>query len=142
MTDNWHVLLVEDEPRDQELMVWGLTSHGLGPSRIRCANSAEEAIKALEDPEPPGLVLLDLRLPGQGGLAVLRHIRSHDRTRRVPVIVLSAALESSTIAEAYDLGANSCVKKPHSLDEFEQLMNHVATYWTRALLPGQEPRKP
>ena len=77
----------------------------------------------------PRLVLLDLKLPKVDGLEVLREIRAHDRTRSVPVVVLTSSQEERDIAASYRLGANSFVSKPVAFDEFTSTVAELGRYW-------------
>lgn len=124
------ILLVEDN-RDDEL----LTVRALRASRIRnrlvVARDGVEAIERLSDPLTPlpQLVLLDLKLPRVDGFEVLRRIRSEDRTRLLPVVVLTASDETSDIRRSYELGANSYIRKPVDFDQFVRAVRELGMYW-------------
>jgi two-component system response regulator len=79
--------------------------------------------------EAPALVLLDLHLPKIDGLEVLRQLRADERTRRVPVVVLTSSSEEADILRSYDLGANSFVRKPVEFEQFIEAAAHLGLYW-------------
>lgn len=124
------ILLVEDN-RDDEL----LTVRALQASRIRnrlvVARDGVEAIERLADPRTPlpQLVLLDLKLPRVDGFEVLRRIRGEDRTRLLPVVVLTASDETSDIRRSYELGANSYIRKPVDFNQFVRAVRELGMYW-------------
>jgi two-component system response regulator len=74
-------------------------------------------------------VLLDLKLPGIGGLDVLRALRARAETRRVPVVVLTTSDEESDVAGCYDLGVNSYIRKPVAFDAFNDVVSQLGLYW-------------
>jgi len=77
----------------------------------------------------PALVLLDLKLPKVGGLEVLRRIRADERTRRLPVVILTSSREEQDGAASYDLGVNSYIRKPVDFNQFAQAIQHLGLYW-------------
>jgi two-component system response regulator len=77
----------------------------------------------------PALVLLDLKLPRVDGLEVLRQIRADPRTSRLPVVVLTTSKEEQDVAQSYDLGANSYIRKPVDFTQFAQAVEHLGLYW-------------
>ncbi len=131
------ILLVEDNPSDV-----GLTQRALAKSHVSnelvVAEDGQEALDYLfgagayagrEMTELPALVLLDLKLPRVDGLQVLRQIRADDRTRRLPVVILTTSKEEQDVAQSYDLGANSYVRKPVDFTQFAQAVEHLGLYW-------------
>lgn len=131
------ILLVQDNPLEVELMLRPLRE--LAPEHeIGVARDGEEALdyllargvfrRRLGAPLPR-LVLLDLKLPRMDGPEVVRALRSSHRTSAVPVVVLVPAAEPREIAQCYQVGANSCVRKPVRFPEFYAVMQGVAKYW-------------
>ena len=131
------ILLVEDNPSDVEL-----TRRALAKSRIAnelvVAEDGQEALDYLfatgkhtgrDMSNIPALVLLDLKLPGMDGLEVLRQIRGDPRTSRLPVVILTTSMEEQDVAQSYDLGANSYIRKPVDFTQFAQAVEHLGLYW-------------
>jgi two-component system response regulator len=79
--------------------------------------------------ENPDLVLLDLGLPGISGFEVLRSIRQRPETRRIPVVILTCSSRPGDVADGYELGANSFIRKPEGYDEFKALVGQLERYW-------------
>jgi two-component system response regulator len=131
------ILLVEDNPSDIELTQRALAkSHIL--NQLVIAEDGQEALDYLfghkklagEDiSELPALILLDLKLPRLDGLEVLRQIRSHPHTSRLPVVILTTSKEERDIAQSYDLGANSYIHKPVDFIQFVDAVAHLGLYW-------------
>jgi CheY-like chemotaxis protein len=90
--------------------------------------------------ELPALVLLDLKLPKFDGLEVLRRIRGDERTRRLPVVVLTSSAEEQDVAASYDLGVNSYIRKPVDFVQFAEAIQHIGLYWL--VLNQPPPRAP
>jgi CheY-like chemotaxis protein len=138
------ILLVEDNPRDAELTLRTLRKHNLGNHVVHVKDgqaaldwllgAATEAGQDASD--PPKVVLLDLKLPKVGGLEVLRAIRAHERTRLLPVVVMTSSQEQSDVIESYRLGVNSYVVKPVEFDAFSAAVARLGHYW---LLVNEEP---
>lgn len=132
-----NILLVEDNADDVEL-----TLHAFRSSRVAndivVARDGESALSYLFGTGPyagrdvrelPALVLLDLKLPGIGGIDVLRALRARAETRRVPVVVLTTSDEKADVAGCYDLGVNSYIRKPVAFDAFNDVVNQLGLYW-------------
>ena len=134
------ILLVEDNPDDERLTRRALhRSHLAHP--IVVARNGEEALRQVFGSAPlPCVVLLDLKLPKVDGLEVLRQIRSSDRTRLLPVVMLTSSSEDRDIIESYSLGANSYVRKPVNIDEFTEAVRQLGLYW--ALISELPPTLP
>lgn len=131
------ILLVEDNPNDEELTLRALRRSNI-MNEVVVARDGEEALDylfsrgkfALHDPElPPAVVLLDLKLPKVSGIDVLRQIRNHPRTRRLPVVVLTSSKQERDLIEVYELGANSFIYKPVDFDKFSEAIGHLGMYW-------------
>jgi len=124
------ILLIEDNPDDVELTRLALRETDL-PTRMVVARDGVEAVEALlgESAIHPQLVLLDLKLPKLDGLDVLQRMRADDRTRNLPVVVLTSSLENEDLARCYALGANSYVRKPVDYARFVDVVNRLGIYW-------------
>ena len=128
------ILLVEDSADDVELTRLALEENKIA-NTVVVARDGEEAINALSTEsiagygERPALILLDLNLPKVDGIQVLRHIRTNERTRLVPVVILTSSEEERGLIESYKLGANSYVRKPVDFAEFLDAMKHLGFYW-------------
>jgi len=142
------ILLVEDNPDDELLTLRALRKHNLG-NQVVVARDGAEALEFLfasgrhadRDPRSmPQVVLLDLKLPKVDGLEVLQRVRADERTRYVPVVVLTSSSEERDIVESYRLGANSYVRKPVDFNEFVRAARQLGLYWLlvneRAPTPG------
>lgn len=137
MSKSHIILLVEDNPNDIELTLIAFEKSGV-PNEIAIARDGQEAFDYLygtgpyagRDPQPsPRVVLLDLKLPKIDGLEVLRRMRTDERTRRLPVVVLTSSIEESDLIRSYDLGANSFVRKPVDFVQFAETARRLAQYW-------------
>jgi len=123
------ILLVEDNPNDAELTERALRKSELG-ARLALARDGAEALAYLFSDRPrPRVVFLDLKLPKIDGIEVLRRVRADDRTRSMPVVVLTSSQEERDISECYKLGVNSYVVKPVEFDKFYQAVRDLGTYW-------------
>lgn len=135
--DQRAILLVEDNPSDVELTRRALLkSHIANPLIV--AEDGQEALDYLFGggkyeqrgwTDLPALVLLDLKLPGVNGLEVLRQIRANSDTSRLPVIILTTSQEEPDVAQSYDLGANSYIRKPVDFVQFVEAVSHLGLYW-------------
>ncbi len=131
------VLLVEDSPNDAELTTRALKKHNLA-NRLLHVKDGEEALEYLfgngryADHNPaiyPKVVLLDLRLPKVDGLDVLRRMRGDERTKAMPVVVLTSSHEDSDRIKSYNLGVNSYVVKPVEFENFSKAVTDLGLYW-------------
>jgi len=132
------VLLVEDNPDDTELTIHALTEGNRSLHLLHLKDGVEAldfifAKRSLEKQKIQNdlkLVLLDLKLPKLDGLEVLRKIREDERTRTLPVVILTSSRERRDIAEAYKLGVNSYVVKPVGYDNYVKTISALAFYWS------------
>lgn len=138
------ILLVEDNPRDAELALRALRQRNLANHVVWVKDGAEAleflfgtgAYAGQTLAAPPRVILLDLKLPKVDGLEVLRQIKSDERTRLIPVVVLTSSREERDIVRSYDLGVNSYIVKPVEFDNFAEAVAHLGLYW---LLLNQPP---
>lgn len=141
------ILLVEDNPDDAAIALSALRQHA--PSHeIIVVGDGDEARDFLNAVgqfahrhvcDMPDLVLLDMKLPKVTGLEVLKAMRADERTRAVPVIVLTSSDEEADVAKAYTTGANSFIRKPVSFDAFTQTIREVLRYWLTVNRPPPKP---
>ena len=131
------ILFVEDNPRDAELTLRALNKRNLA-NHIVHVKDGQEALDWLfgtgayagRDPSHrPKVILLDLKLPKVDGLEVLRAIRSDERTRRIPVVVLTSSREEQDVIRSYDLGVNSYIVKPVDFEKFSAAVAGAGHYW-------------
>ena len=131
------ILLVEDNPDDEALTLRALRKNNI-TNEVVVSHDGVEALDFLfssgthagRDPhEMPALVLLDLKLPKVDGLEVLRRVRSHELTRRLPVVVLTSSREEGDISNSYQLGASSYIVKPVDFLKFMEIIRTVGQYW-------------
>lgn len=126
------ILLVEDNADDEQLTLRAMRQSDV-PNIIRVARDGAEAIDALFGSgihgRLPDLILLDLKLPKVSGLEVLQRIRSEERTKTLPIVVLTSSDEERDIVESYNLGANSYIRKPVDFDEFIDAVRQLGLYW-------------
>ena len=131
------ILLVEDDPNDVELTLRAFRARNLA-NQVFVARDGAEALDFFfgEEANPlrdigvtPRVVLLDLKLPKVDGLEVLRRLRADERTRSLPVVVLTSSKEEPDIAAAYSLGANSYIIKPVDFEAFARAVSEVGLYW-------------
>jgi two-component system response regulator len=141
------ILLVEDSPADEVLILRVLNQNHIA-NRIDVARDGQEALNYLtcegeysgrDREQLPQLVILDLKLPKIDGLEVLRTIRSDERLRNLPVVVLTSSSEESDIVKSYDLGANSYIRKPVDFDQFSESVKQLGLYWLvlNQFVPGR-----
>ena len=134
--DDVDILLVEDNPLDAELTMTGLQS-GKVANTITWVKDGVEALEYLfrtgeyaNRPDvAPRLVLLDLKMPRMNGIEVLQAIKADERTRRIPVVVMTSSEEESDIARTYDLGVNSYVVKPLDFAALADVTRSAGYYW-------------
>lgn len=128
------ILLVEDDPGDQKLVRSSLTSQRIA-NELHIVSSGEEALDFLyqrgkyRDAPRPDLILLDLNMPGMGGKEFLRRVKSDERLRSNPVVILTTSDLEQDILDSYKLQASGYVKKPVDLHEFKEVMKEIGEYW-------------
>jgi two-component system, response regulator len=123
------ILLVEDNPNDAELTQRALRKTEIGARLLIARDGAEAIEQVLIQGVRPRVIFLDLKLPKIDGMEVLRRIRADERTREIPVVVLTSSQEERDITESYKLGVNSYVVKPVEFDKFYKTVSDLGTYW-------------
>ena len=123
------ILLVEDNPNDAELTQRALRKTEIAARLVVARDGAEAIDRLLTDGLRPRVIFLDLKLPKIDGIEVLRRIRADDRTKGIPVVVLTSSQEERDINESYKLGVNSYVVKPVEFDKFYRTVSDLGTYW-------------
>ena len=132
-----YILLVEDNPDDEELTLLSLRKNNLAHD-IVVVRDGVEAIEFLfgsgqyagrDITQAPTVILLDLKLPKLDGLGVLKRLRADDRTRNLPVVVLTSSSQDADVLASYNLGANSYVRKPVEFGAFVEAVSNLGLYW-------------
>jgi len=135
--DPVEILLVEDNPDDEELTLMALSRYNIG-NRIHVVRDGAEALEFIfatgryekrDANHHPKLILLDIKLPLVDGLEVLKRIKSHPDTKRIPVVLLTSSREESDIVTGYENGTNSYIVKPVDFTQFGEAMRTVGMYW-------------
>jgi CheY-like chemotaxis protein len=135
--NNKSILLVEDNPDDEALAIRALKRHHIS-NEIMVARDGVEALDYLfgrgihagrNTSIKPTVVLLDLKLPRVDGLEVLRQLRADDRTRLLPVVVLTTSSEEQDMLSSYSLGCNSYIRKPVDFVQFSEAIRQLGMYW-------------
>jgi len=137
-TGNGIILLVEDNASDEALALLALRRNNIS-NEVIVARDGVEALDYLfgrgkhagrDTRIMPAIILLDLKLPRLDGLQVLEQMRADERTRLIPVAVLTTSNEPQDIVASYSLGANSFVRKPVNFDDFADAIKHLGAFWT------------
>jgi two-component system response regulator len=147
--DTSPILLVEDNPDDEALTLRAFKKNNILNEIIVCRDGAEAcdflfatgAYAHRVDEPLPQLVLLDLKLPKLDGTEVLKRIRAHERTRLLPVVVLTSSKEDRDVIDSYHLGANSYVRKPVDFTEFLQAVRTLGLFWLVLNVSPPTPRR-
>ena len=131
------ILLVEDNPDDIELAIHALREEKLA-NHITIARDGEEALEVIfcrgqhaerTFDSPPRLILLDLKLPKVDGLDVLRAVKGDDRTKAIPIVVMTSSSEERDLIESYKLGVNAYVQKPVDFERFRGVVKDLGMFW-------------
>jgi len=131
------ILLVEDNPDDVDLTLRALKRNNI-MNEVVVARDGVEALDYLfatgthagrDTSVMPQVVLLDLKLPKVDGLEVLRRVRADERTKLLPVVILTSSKEQQDLVESYSLGANSYVRKPVDFNQFVEAVRQLGLYW-------------
>lgn len=143
--ENKIILLAEDNPDDVALTLRALKKSNL-VNEVVVAKDGVEALDyvfgtgkyAGKDPVLPTVILLDLKMPKIDGLEVLRRLRADERTKYLPVVILTSSKEEQDLISGYKLGANSYIRKPVDFVQFSDAIKYLGMYW---LLLNEPPRK-
>ncbi len=131
------ILLIEDNPNDEELTLYALKKNNV-TNYIQVVRDGAEALEYLfctgayahrRIDDAPKVILLDLKLPKMDGLEVLERIKTDERTRILPVVVLTSSQEERDIVESYQLGVNSYIVKPVDFEQFVEAVRRLGLYW-------------
>ena len=137
MNEEIQILLVEDSLSDAEMTIDALKKNKLANQLLHVRDGAaaldfifaegEHADRQIK--QKPKVILLDLKMPKVNGIEVLQKIRADERTKTIPVVVLTSSKEDPDIKKCYELGVNSYVVKPVEFDEFQKAISEVGLYW-------------
>jgi CheY-like chemotaxis protein len=136
MSEFGRILVVEDDPRDVELTLTALDEYKLA-NEVVVVRDGKEALDYLycreqfasRPTESPAIILLDLKLPKVNGLEVLQKIRSDERLKMIPVVVLTSSQEEKDMLASYQLGVNAYVVKPVNFSEFLNAVKELGMFW-------------
>lgn len=137
MPNRVEILLVEDNASDSEMTIQALKKNNLANKLLHVKDGAaaldyifaEGEYKGREIQDKPRVILLDLKMPRVSGIEVLKRIRSDERTKSIPIVVLTSSKEDPDIQKCYDLGVNSYVVKPMEFEDFQKAISDLGLYW-------------
>lgn len=137
MNQGIQILLVEDSASDAEMTIRALKKNNLANKLVHLKDGAdaldfvfaegEYSERNIED--KPKVILLDLKMPKVNGIEVLQKIRADERTKTIPIVVLTSSKEDPDIKKCYELGVNSYVVKPVEFDEFQKAISNLGLFW-------------
>jgi two-component system response regulator len=128
------ILLIEDNPDHVELILKALRNNNI-LNEVHVTGNGEEALDFLyqrgnyADAPRPGLVLLDIKLPGVDGIEVLRLVKADVKLNQIPVVMLTTTSDEKEVAKSYSLGANSYIVKPVDFEHFIKVIKDLKLYW-------------
>jgi CheY-like chemotaxis protein len=136
MTTLARILIVEDDPNDLELTLTALADYNL-VNEVVVARDGQQALDYLHcrgefsarSPGNPAVMLLDLKLPKVGGLEVLQQVKSEERLKLIPVVVLTSSHEEKDMMRSYSLGVNAYVVKPVDFHQFVNAVKELGVFW-------------
>ena len=130
------ILLAEDSPADAEMAIDALRDANLANPIVHVEDGVEALDYLLQrgafagrEEGLPAVLLLDIKMPRMDGLEVLKNIRSHEKLKKLPVVILSSSREESDLARSWDLGVNAYVVKPVDVDQFFKAVKLLGTFW-------------
>ena len=131
------ILLVDDNEDDRLLMLRSLKKSDPGAEVVSIASGGEalDYLGDLDDSPNPTVLLLDLNMPKVDGFEVLENIRANPATHSLPVVILTTSNEEADVRRAYELGANSFVRKPVDSAEFAEVVTQLKSYWLKTNMP-------
>jgi two-component system response regulator len=144
--DSKAILLVEDNQADEDLAILALKKNKFRNDVVVARDGAEAldylfgtgSYASQEAPRLPAMILLDLKLPKISGLEVLKRVRSDERTKLVPIVILTSSKEEVDLISGYSLGANSYIRKPVDFKEFNEVIRQMGSYWLAINEPPPE----
>ncbi len=137
ITNSVDILLVEDNPNDVELTLLALKENNLA-NYVHVVRDGEEALEFIfstgrykdrVDCVNPKVILLDLKLPKVDGIEVLQKVRSDEKTKYIPIVILTSSKQERDIVETYKLGVNSYIVKPVKFEDFIKIVRDLGLYW-------------
>lgn len=131
------ILLIEDNPDEAELAIRSLKKNGLANNLVHIDDGAEALdyifcrgkYAGNDISFTPKVILLDLKLPRVGGLEILKQVKTDERTKSIPVVILTSSKEDSDLIEGYNLGVNSYIVKPVNFESFAKAISELGMYW-------------
>ena len=140
------ILLVEDNMSDAMLTIRALKKHNLANNLVHLFDGAQALdflfgkgeYEGRNLAEKPKVIFLDLKMPKVDGLEVLRQLKNDDRTKRIPVVMMTSSREEKDIVESHSLGVNSYIVKPVGFENFSKTVTDLGMYW---LVANQTPRE-
>ena len=129
--DPVEILLIEDNPDDAGLTIHALKKHNMADHLLH-VHDGEEALSYLFSPDTshtPKVILLDLKMPKVDGMEVLRKLKSDERKKVIPVVVLTSSREDRDVLESYQLGVNAYIVKPVDFDKFAIALADIGFFW-------------
>ncbi len=131
------ILLIEDNPSDAEMTIRALRKHHIANKVVHLGDGAEGlefifatgAYSSRNIDNKPKVILLDLKMPKVDGIEVLRRVKSDERTKTIPVVVLTSSKEDPDVRICYELGVNSYIVKPVGFENFHKAISELGLYW-------------
>ena len=137
MTEEVEILLVEDNMSDAEMTILALKKNNFSNKLLHLKDGSKALDYIFGEGEftgrnvelKPKVILLDLKMPKMNGIEVLQKIRADERTKTIPIVVLTSSKEDPDIKKCYELGVNSYVVKPVDFEKFQRAVSEVGLYW-------------